>query len=215
MGPPLPRWTNTVSHVLLAGLVGAIVGVPALLMVTMRSAYVTNVGNPVVQPVDFDHRHHVRDDGLDCRYCHDSAEKLATAGMPSTDLCLNCHSQLWTSSPLLGLVRRSHLEGKPIPWKRVHVLPDHVQFHHGIHVSKGVGCAECHGRVDLMPAVAKSAPLTMAWCLDCHRNPAPRLRPASEITSMTWKSADPAGEGAALAKANQVRSLVHCSTCHR
>ncbi len=215
MGPPLPRWSNTLSHVTLAVAVVTLVGVPALLMVLMRSPYVTNVGNPVVQPVEFDHRHHVRDDGLDCRYCHDTVETQATAGLPSTDLCLNCHAQLWTASPLLGLVRRSHDEDRAIPWKRVHVLPDHVQFHHGIHVAKGVGCAECHGRVDLMPAVMKSAPLTMNWCLDCHRDPAPRLRPASEITSMTWKSDNPRREGEALARANGVRSLIHCSACHR
>lgn len=216
MAAPFARWTNTAFRLALVALLATIVGVPALAMLYMRTPYITLEGNPVTQPVPFDHRHHVRDAGIDCRYCHLTVETQANAGLPSTETCLGCHSQLWTSSPLLEPVRRSYLDDVPIPWKRVHSLPDHVYFDHSVHLAKGVGCVSCHGRVDLMAEVAKAEPLTMQWCLDCHRNPAPHLRPRGELTSMDW--APPAGSdefGRRLAQKNHVSSLVHCSTCHR
>jgi predicted CXXCH cytochrome family protein len=216
MGAPFARWTNTGLRLVLVALAAGVLGVPALLMLAMRTSYVTMVGNPLEQPVKFDHRHHVRDDGIDCRYCHTTAETQANAGIPPTELCLNCHAQLWTSSPLLAPVRRSFFENTPIPWVRVHVLPDHVYFDHSIHLAKGVGCVSCHGRVDLMAEVAKAAPLTMSWCLDCHRNPAPHLRPREQLTAMEWTPpGDALAQGTSLAATNHVRSLVHCSTCHR
>lgn len=182
-------------------------------MLFVRTPYVTNEGTPVVQPVMFDHRHHVRDDLIDCLYCHYTAETSAYASVPPTELCMNCHSQIWTASPLLAPVRESFFSGRPIDWKRVHKLPDHVYFDHSIHVAKGVGCVSCHGRVDEMAQVARAAPLTMGWCLDCHRNPEPHLRPRDRITDMTWNPSP--GEGERLARENGVGRLTNCSTCHR
>lgn len=216
MAAPFARWTNTAFRIALAAFAATIIGTPVVAMMYMRTPYITMTGNPVSQPVAFDHRHHVRDDGIDCRYCHMTVETQAHAGIPSTETCLNCHSQIWTSSPLLEPVRRSYFENRPIEWKRVHFLPDHVYFDHSIHLAKGVGCVSCHGRVDLMAEVSKAQPLTMQWCLDCHRNPAPHLRPQSELTSMQW--APPANSdafGRQLAQQYDVRPPVNCSTCHR
>ena len=158
----------------------------------------------------------MKDDLIDCRYCHSSVEKAASAGIPPTELCLNCHAQVWNKSPLLDVVRASWFQNQPIVWTRVHNLPDFVYFNHAIHVSKGVGCVECHGRVDRMPVIQQVAPLTMGWCLDCHRNPAPRLRPVEEITNMDWKpEGDPVALGQELVKKYDVKPRVTCYTCHR
>jgi Cytochrome c7 and related cytochrome c len=198
--------------VLLVGAIGSIGGP----MLFARIPYGTGEQQQVGQPVQFDHRHHVTDDLIDCRYCHTSVERAASAGIPPTELCLNCHSQVWNKSPLLDLVRASWFANRPIEWVRVHRLPDFVYFNHAAHVNKGVGCVECHGRVDLMPAIEQFAPLTMGWCLDCHRDPYPRLRPLSEITNMTWKpDGDPVALGKALAKKYDVRPPTNCYTCHR
>ena len=201
-----------VLAVLLLGAGATIAG----LMVFQRTPYGTGQQHEVGQPVQFDHRHHVKDDLIDCRYCHSSVEKAASAGIPSTELCLNCHSQVWNKSPLLDVVRASWFQNQPIQWTRVHNLPDFVYFNHAIHVNKGVGCVECHGRVDRMAAIQQVAPLTMGWCLDCHRNPEPRLRPVEEITNMEWKpEGDAVALGKELAKKYDVKPRVSCYTCHR
>jgi hypothetical protein len=188
------RWTNVPYGVVLAAL-GAIVlaGVIAPL-ICVRTPYATAQFAPVVQPVAFDHRHHVRDDGIDCLYCHPGAETSAVAGVPTTELCMGCHGQVWPDSPQLAPVRASWESGVAIGWRRVHDLPDHVYFHHGVHVRAGIDCARCHGRVELMARVERVAPLTMGWCLDCHRSPPglsdPNLRdPGRRITRITTCSA--------------------------
>ncbi len=203
---------RTVLAVVLIGAAATLGG----LMIFQRVPYGTGQQLEVGQPVQFDHRHHVKDDLIDCRYCHSSVEKAASAGVPSTELCLNCHSQVWNKSPLLDVVRASWFKGQPIQWTRGHNLPHFVYFNHSIHVNKGVGCVECHGRVDRMPAIQQVAPLTMGWCLDCHRNPEPRLRPLEEITNMNWKpEGDPVALGQQLAKKYDVKPRVTCYTCHR
>lgn len=216
MAAPFPRWASTAFRIALFSIALIAIGVPSLLMIYMRTPYITNVGIPSTQPVMFDHRHHVGDDGMDCRYCHYQVEKSSYAGVPPTSLCMGCHNQIWNSSPMLQRVRESYFTGQPIPWKRVHALPDFVYFNHSIHVNKGVGCTECHGRVDQMAAVAKAGSLQMEWCLDCHRNPEPHLRPRDQITRMDWKP-PPNREalGATLAAEYHVQRLVHCSACHR
>jgi hypothetical protein len=146
---------------------------------------------PVEQPVQFSHRHHVGDDGIDCRYCHTSVEKAASAGMPSTHTCMSCHSQIWSDSPELQAVRASYTSGQPIRWNRVHDMPDFVYFNHAIHVKKGVACETCHGRMDEKQLVWKSHTMTMSWCLDCHRNPEKFIRPRDAVFAMGWK---PTGE---------------------
>ena len=176
------------------------------------------VGTPVEQVVPFSHKHHVGDDGIDCRYCHTSVETSAFAGIPPTHTCMTCHSQLFTQEPVLAPVVQSLRSGEPIRWKRIHDLPDFVYFNHGIHVAKGVGCEECHGRVDRMPLTWRVAPLTMQWCLDCHRNPEMHVRPVEHVFDMGWKpSEDQRTLGRRLVAAYHIHTstLTDCSTCHR
>jgi hypothetical protein len=149
--------------------------------ILVRSTYVTNVDNVREQPVPFSHEHHVGELGLDCRYCHISVEKSAFAGLPTTDICMGCHSQVWKNSEMLAPVRESARTGKPLEWTRVHDLPDFVYFNHSIHVAKGIGCQSCHGRVNEMPLMRKSATLYMEWCIECHRHPEAAVRNTADI----------------------------------
>lgn len=154
------------------GLVSAIAFVTALItapMIYIRLPYAANVNDPVEQPVMFDHRHHNRDDGIGCVYCHDTVETQAFAGIPTTERCMGCHGQIWMDSPKLAPVRASWMSGEPIPWRRVTDVPAHVYFHHGVHIQGGVECSSCHGAVENMPAVARAYRMTMNFCLDCHR----------------------------------------------
>ena len=184
-----------------------------------RSSYVTEANVEREQPVQFSHKHHVSDDGIDCRYCHTSVEESAFAGIPSTEICMHCHSQIFRNSDFLAPVRESYRTGAPIPWTRVHQLADFVYFDHSIHVNKGVGCSTCHGRVDQMPLVRQVASLQMTWCLECHRNPEASLRRPEDIFVMDWRPPhDQATIGRELAASYHVRTvaeLTSCSTCHR
>jgi hypothetical protein len=212
-----PRWFDTIARAVVVG--GAFL-VPAAALaigVFYRSDYVTGAHAAAEQPVPFSHAHHVGQLGIDCRYCHASAESSGFAGMPATETCMNCHQQIWAGSDTLGPVRESWTTDTPLRWKRVHNLPGYVYFDHSAHVAKGVGCVECHGRVDTMPLTWQEKPLTMGWCLDCHRDPAPRIRPRAEVFNMMWERG--ANEsGAALAAKYRIdgaRELTSCSTCHR
>jgi hypothetical protein len=183
-----------------------------------RSAYVTSVDIAPHQPVPFSHRHHVAELGLDCRYCHADVERGPKAGLPPTATCMTCHSQIWTNAAILAPVRQSLAENKPLRWVRVAKLPDYVFFRHDIHIAKGVGCVTCHGRIDKMPLTYRAHAFTMQFCLDCHRDPAPNLRPANRITDMTWKpTGSPRDAGAKIAAHVGIRSgeLIHCYVCHR
>jgi hypothetical protein len=199
--------------------VGACVAgaVPVAMILWVRTPYVTRQNDPVDQPVAFDHRHHVRDDGVDCLYCHYEATRSPYAGVPPTSVCMNCHSQVWQESTRLAPVRASWFEDQPIRWRRVHKLPGFVYFDHSAHVSHGVGCVECHGRVDTMARVYEVAPLTMQWCLDCHRDPEPHLRPQTEITNMEWVPRRSRREvGAEIGRKLAVAPPVEtCTGCHR
>ena len=183
------------------------------------SPYATYVDVPLHQPVPFSHKHHVGDDGIDCRYCHTTVEKSAFAGLPSTDTCMTCHSQIWTHAPMLQPVRDSLAANRPLQWNRVHDLPDYVYFNHSIHVAKGIGCSTCHGRVDQMPLTRKTQTLYMRWCLDCHRAPQKYVRPRDKIYDMNWKPAgDRRGEAERLIREYHIDTsgrLTNCSTCHR
>ena len=184
------------------------------------STYRTQVGWVEDQPVPFSHRHHVADDGIDCRYCHATVETSPHAGLPATQVCMTCHSQLWTSAPVLAPVRQSFATGRPIRWMRVAQLPDFVFFDHAIHVARGVACVECHGRIDTMPLTWRAKPFQMQWCLACHRDPAPHLRPANEETMMPPPQRSDAaarrfGEAAISAHRIDLARLSNCETCHR
>ena len=184
-----------------------------------RSSYLTGRYLEKQQPVQFSHKHHVGDDGIDCRYCHATVETTASAGLPPTQTCMNCHSQIWNDSPYLEPVRASFRENKPIQWERVHDLPEFVYFNHSIHVAKGIGCSSCHGQIDNMPAVFQENTLQMEWCIACHRAPEQHIRPKSEVTSMQWQDDDLSKEEREkLAVDYKLRSkemLTSCSTCHR
>ncbi len=216
MGALFTPRANFVFKLVLVGLVAGAGGTLAALMAYWRTPYGLGQQEQVLQPVQFDHRHHVTDDLIDCRYCHAAVERGPSAGMPATGLCLNCHSQVWNKSKLLDVVRASWFADEPIPWVRIHRLPDFVYFDHSAHVNKLVGCVECHGRVDQMALMEQAEPLSMGWCIDCHRDPYARLRPPGEVTSMTWKApGDPAALGRELARKYDVRPRTSCSTCHR
>jgi hypothetical protein len=182
------------------------------------SSYVTDQSITLDQPVPFSHQHHVGGLGLDCRYCHAGVETSAVAGVPPTHTCMTCHSQLYTQTEILAPVRASLADEQPLHWAKVNKLPDYVYFDHSIHIAKGVGCSTCHGAVDRMPLMRQAAPLTMGWCLDCHRDPAPYLRPAAEVFDPDWTApADQNGRGKVLLAHNHidVDHLTDCSVCHR
>jgi hypothetical protein len=209
------RQAGGMLRLVIVAIAAVLVGTPLGLMAWVRTPHVTGVGNPIQQPVLFDHRHHVVDDGISCAYCHSTAERAAPAGLPSTARCMGCHGQIWNHSPLLEPVRESYFTGRPIPWVRVNRLPDFVYFDHSIHLAKGVGCESCHGRVDRMAAVFQAKPLTMGWCLGCHRNPEKFVRPRSEVMTMGWSAGDQRALGAMLVRQYRVREMTHCTACHR
>ncbi len=213
------RSFNFISRLSLSGLVFlaglALTGV----LVVARSPYITNQRVTRDQPVQFSHKHHVGDDGIDCRYCHTSVETSAYAGIPPTKTCMNCHSVLFNNVSYLEPVRESYRTEQSIQWVKVHRLADYVYFNHSIHINKGIGCSSCHGAVNEMSLVYQASPLTMQWCLDCHRNPQPNLRPKEEIFNMNWTAPAKQEEiGKRLAADYNLRStadLTSCSTCHR
>ena len=210
------RSTNTISRVSIFGAVFIAGGLLWLLLEINRSPYVTQAFVTKDQPVQFSHKHHVGDDGIDCRYCHTTVETAASAGIPPTKTCMNCHSQLFATEPILEPVRASFRDDKPLHWIRVHDLPDFVYFNHSIHVKKGMGCETCHGRVDQMPLMQQVNTLQMEWCLNCHRNPENYVRPRSEITTMGYRPPVPQSViGPQLVKEYGINSLTSCSTCHR
>ena len=209
---------NTVSRVSIFGAIFFALGLLGLVYAIFQSPYVTQVSVVLDQPVPFSHEHHVRALGIDCRYCHTSVEKSSFAGIPPTETCMTCHSQIWTEAPMLEPVRASLRNNEPIRWNRVHDLPDYVYFNHEIHIQKGVGCSSCHGRVDEMPLTWKQEPMTMEWCLHCHREPEKHLRGRDEIFVMNWTPPhDQIERGRELIKKNQipVDRLTDCYTCHR
>ncbi len=208
--------TNTISRVTIFGAVFFLVGLLWVLYAINDSHYVTAVGEAQPQPVPFSHKHHVSGIGIDCRYCHTSVENAAFAGIPPTETCMSCHSQIWASSEMLEPVRASLRDNQPIQWVRVHDLPSFVYFNHSIHIHKGMGCATCHGRVDQMPLMWKAETLTMSWCLDCHRAPEKYVRPREAIFDMTWEPPDDQlAQGRQLVEEYNIRSLTDCSVCHR
>lgn len=213
-----PRYTNTLSRVTAVALGLCVVSGLWLWGRIQRSPYTSEVRIPKSQPVPFSHRHHVGELGIDCRYCHTSVEEAAFAGIPAVEICMGCHKQIWSDAPMLEPVRESFRTGKPIEWVRVHDLPDFAYFNHAVHVARGVGCASCHGRIDQMPLTWQVGDLTMGWCLDCHRDPTPHIRPRDQIFSMTWQ---PPKEDEQLARealahaGDDIQVLQSCSYCHR
>lgn len=213
------RSFNTISRLTIFGAVFILAFLGWCLAVLARSSYVTNVGITRDQPIQFSHKHHVGDLGIDCRYCHNSVEQSAYPGMPPSKTCMNCHEQIWTGSEMLAPVRESYKSGTPIEWNRVHRLADFVYFNHSVHVNKGVGCESCHGEVQDMPLMWQHGTLLMEWCLECHRAPEKFVRPREFVFDMGW-TPERIGKtqnqlGPELVLENHVGKLIHCSTCHR
>jgi hypothetical protein len=207
---------NSIARATIIGGVLLVTAAFTGLALVQRGSLVTGVGVVQAQPIMFSHKHHVADDGIDCRYCHTSVENAPFAGIPSTDVCMNCHRQVWNESPMLAPVRDSYRTGEPIVWNRVHDLPDFVYFDHSIHVAKGVGCETCHGRVDRMPLVWKVNTLQMEWCLGCHREPERFVRPREEVFTMGWQPpGDQLALGRRLVAAYHIQRRTDCYTCHR
>jgi hypothetical protein len=210
---------NTLAKVSLVVVAGVLAFAGWALDTSSRSYYTTRAMQEREQPVPFSHAHHVGGLGFDCRYCHTTVETSSFANIPPTKTCMNCHSQIWSTSPTLEPVRASFRTDQSIPWTRVHDLPDFVYFNHSIHVAKGVGCETCHGRVDKMALTWQQNSLQMEWCLDCHRNTEKYIRPRQYVTMMGYKpDEDQETLGRRLQTEYQirdVRTLTSCSTCHR
>lgn len=212
-----PR-ANLVARASLAASLLVVVGGLWGLMMLSRSSYATGVGIPLAQPVPFSHAHHVAGLGIDCRYCHTTVETAPNAGLPPTETCMTCHSQIWTDAPVLAPIREGFASGEAIPWVRVSRLADFVYFDHSIHIQRGVGCSTCHGAVETMPITWQAKAFEMRFCLDCHREPETALRPRSAVVDMTWQPPpDQAVHGRQLLQAYGIdtKRMLDCSVCHR
>lgn len=210
-----PKWLNGLRPALGAG--GAVgVAYVVALFAFGASPRSLAVGYAPEQPVPFSHALHAGELALDCRYCHTTVESTARAAVPPTETCMNCHARIRAQSDAIAPLAASSATGAPVRWKRVHDLPDYVYFDHSAHVTRGVACVTCHGRVDTMERVRQEAPLSMSWCLECHRDPTPHLRPADAVTAMEWSPDRPAREiGAQIARERRIQPSTDCSTCHR
>jgi hypothetical protein len=207
---------NTIARVSIAAVVLLLATTLAVAYIMDRGPWTTSVQVAPEQPVEFSHKHHVKDDGIDCRYCHTGVETSSFAGLPPTETCMTCHSQIWTTASATAPIRESWQTGKSIEWVRVHDLPDFVYFNHSIHINKGIGCSTCHGRVDEMPLTYKVNTLNMNWCVNCHRQPERFIRPRSEVFNIAYEY--PANQlelGKKLVSEYHVQSLTDCVTCHR
>jgi hypothetical protein len=207
---------NTISRATIFGAVFAAALAVWFMGAIVRSPYATSAGVIKEQPVPFSHQHHVADIGIDCRYCHTSVEDSSFAGIPPTETCMNCHSQIWNEATMLAPVRTSYRDGKSLVWNRVNDLPDYAYFDHSIHISKGVACVTCHGRVDQMPLMSREATLHMEWCLECHFEPGRFIGPRERVFSpdaAEWNASQK--RQIDLVEAYHVQSKTDCSVCHR
>jgi len=211
------RSSNSLAKVSIATGVLALCGLIWAAYRLNAGAFTTGVDIAKDQPIPFSHKHHVGDDGIDCRYCHTGVETSPYAGLPPTETCMSCHSQIWTNAEMLEPVRSSYRTGKSIEWIRIHDLPDFVYFNHSIHVNKGIGCSTCHGRIDTMPLTRKVNTLYMQWCIECHRNPERYVRPKSEVFNAAYETPAPDQDeiGPKLVKEYKIQSFTDCVTCHR
>lgn len=222
MSDVFPKWTNKLPLQFIVGAVLTATAVTAGCWYYLTPKY-ARVGYQPRQPVFFSHAVHADQLGMDCRYCHDDVERSWYSNVPSSSLCMNCHNQVLKDDPRLALVRESVGTGQPIPWVQIHKLPDFAYFNHAVHVNRGFSCVECHGPVHKMDEVRHAQPFSMAFCLDCHRDPAARIRPLDQITNLDWQwSPDPkenarlqALHGERMVREWNVESLQSCSACHR
>jgi hypothetical protein len=217
MGQIFSRCSNSIARASIFAMIILPAGGGWVLNAVYWSPYTTREMIPLEQPVSFSHKHHVFGLGIDCRFCHATVEESAFAGMPSTETCMTCHSQIWKDAPMLAPVRESLAKNESLRWNRVNDTPDFVFFNHSIHVSHGIGCVTCHGQLDQMPLTWKSHTLYMKWCLECHRAPENFVRPREEVFNLNWTATNQLALGKKLIAEYQVHSeqLTDCSMCHR
>lgn len=224
-----PRWVNKLLPMLaLFGLAGG--GYAGAMFLGATDDYTLNPRYQPTQPVPFSHRLHAGELKMDCRYCHVNVEKGAHASVPPTATCINCHSPadetgipplsaIHAESTKLAALHESWETGESVPWIRIHRLPDYVYFNHQAHVTRGVSCVTCHGRIDTMDKVYQAKELSMAWCIDCHNNPAENIRPVDLITKLDWEPAEGEGTreeiGHKLIQENDIQPKTNCAVCHR
>lgn len=220
-----PKWTNRLPAILALGAAAAALSV-TFVVYFWFSPKNTDVGYEPYQPIPYSHKLHAGSLGMDCRYCHRNVEDGAAASIPDTDTCYGCHGagkgQIRNASPKLQLLYTSYDQDKPLEWVKVHLLPQYAYFNHAVHMRANVGCKSCHGRVDQMETVMQVQPLSMGWCLECHRDPTPHLRPLDvKVTDMEW---EPTADSIAAARqrlswsgdaAPELNPPTHCSACHR
>jgi hypothetical protein len=222
MSDIFPKWTNRLPLLILVGALVAGSAVVGGVWYYFTPKY-TRVGYQPIQPVAFSHAIHVEQLGMDCRYCHDGVEKSWYSNIPAAAVCMNCHNQVLKDDPKLALVRESAATGEPIPWVHIHKAPDFVYFNHAVHVNRGISCLHCHGSVHQMDEVYHAEPLSMAFCLECHRNPEQFVRPVDKVTDLNWVWSDDPRTAAEMQRAQgakfvhdwNIQSLESCSTCHR
>ncbi len=215
MAAIFPKSSDIILKV--AGLViglGAVSGIAGYAYYTYPT--VIDTGYTPEQPVPYSHKLHVGQLGLDCFYCHSTVYKAAYAAVPATQTCMNCHTKVKDKDPRLQPIRDSFESGKPVEWVHIHILPNYVYFNHSVHISAGVSCVSCHGRIDQEIEVHQEKPLNMAFCLECHRDPAPRIRPTELVTKLDWvPDRDPAEIGRELIAQKHLNPPTNCSGCHR
>lgn len=231
MATPFPKNSRAIAAAIAFGLLvaGGLLSIGAWYYLTPKYA---RVGYTPYQPIPYSHQIHVGQLGLDCTFCHTNVKESPQANIPSPNICMNCHDpakgNVKGDSALLAPLREAAKTNQPINWVRVHKLPDFVYFNHQAHVNRGVSCVECHGRVDQMAEVEHVQPLSMSWCLDCHRKPQPHLRPNDQVTNLAWNAqtdwsveSNPLKADSQAAFADKVslqsglKPPTNCTGCHR
>lgn len=217
MANVFPRWVNTIPIKVIVALVLTVTTVTLGVTYYFTPKY-TRIGYAPTQPVAFSHALHAGQLELDCRYCHTFVDRSEHSNVPSSNVCMTCHSMVRKDDPMLAPVRESYESGEPIPWVRVHKTPDYVYFNHSVHVNRGISCVECHGRVDEMEVVEHAKPFSMTFCLDCHRNPEDSIRPIEEVYNLGWERPDTEEfekEAIGFVHDWKVNPPQSCSGCHR
>lgn len=216
MEPIFPKWTNRIP--LYAG-----IGVPLLIIAIVVGIWYyfspkfLTAGYEPEQPVQFSHKLHAGDMGMDCRYCHSDVTKNSFASVPATETCMGCHNKVKSDSPRIKSLKESFEKKTPIPWVRVHMLPRYSHFDHSAHLTAGVGCVSCHDDVSRMERVRIVSPMSMGWCINCHKDPSKNLRPQSELFNMLY---DPLSAGYNYKedpyyKNRLIQPPLACGACHQ
>lgn len=210
-----PKWVNSLPSLIILTLLGSIVFFVYLFYVWFSPSHL-EVGYQPIQPISYSHQLHAGELGIDCRYCHYNVETSAHANIPSAELCLNCHNYIKTDSEEIKYIKEHYENNHPVDWVKVHMLPDYAYFNHSRHVNSGVSCVQCHGRVDQMDVVRQVEPLSMVWCIDCHKNPEGKIWPKDKVTKLWWvPEEDQDVMGKRLVEEYHLNPKIQCSVCHR